>query len=127
MKFPFLKTKTTLSNPSGKEKNTISTQITNYLQNELSPIPEYVSIEYIFTTTHGRSGDKFAAKLGEDGDAMHYFVNKDKNYLIEGKTKKIKCKENEIIEILTAKIDMGVKYNCVLFEWKMVAEEKTHN
>lgn len=127
MKFPFLKTNNTLSYPSGKEKNVLSTQIRNYLQNELNPIPKYVSIEYIFTTTHGRSGDKFAAKLGEDGDTVHYFVNKDKNYQIEGKMKKIKCKESEIIQILTAKIEMGVKYNCVLVEWKMVAEEKTHS
>ena len=127
MKFPFLKTNNTLSHPSEKEKNVLSSQIRNYLQNELNPIPEYVSIEYIFTTTHGRCGDKFAAKLGEYGDTVLYFVNKNKNYHIEGKMKKLKCKESEIIQILTAKIEMAVKYNCVLFEWKMVAEEKTHS
>lgn len=119
MKLPFLKTNTTPSQPSGQEKNNLLNQVSNYLQNESNPISGLVTITYIFTTTHGRNGDKFAAKLAENGDAVHYFVNKDKKYQIAGTTKKLKCNENEISRILTDKIEMAIKYNCALTEWNI--------
>lgn len=116
MKLPFFITNTN-AKLSGIEKNDLNTQISNLLHPDLQAPLHLITITYTFTTIYGRNGDKFAAKLAESGDSINYYLNKDKKYQIAGRTEKLRHNEVEITEVLLAKIEMGVKYNCVLTEW----------
>ena len=126
MKLTFFKTSTTISKTLELTKNDLQTAVAKHLANkDIAPF-NFVTIVYIFTSEHGRGGSKFAAKLGESGDTTNYFLNKDKKYQITGRTKKLKCDENEIVQIFTAKIEMALTYNCSLTEWNIVAEDNMH-
>ena len=122
MRLPFFKKNNAISAPLVTQKKNLEMQITDRLQDELKATSGYVTLLYTFTTEHGRKGDKFAAKLAENGDRLSYFSNKDKKYLIVGKSEKLLPNEQEIKELLLAKVDMGVIYNCVLTEWSIVTE-----
>ncbi|KAA5532069.1 hypothetical protein [Paenimyroides baculatum] len=124
MKLPFFKTKTNVSKLSETEKNDLNTQILNRLQHELKATSDLINIVYNFTSENGRKGDIFASKMAEVGDGVTYFVNKDKKYQILGRTEKLRCSEHEIAQNLFAKIEMAIKYNCVLTEWNITTENK---
>lgn len=124
MKLLFFNTKTN-SKLSGIEKIDLNTKIKNLLRRELQSLSDF-TITYTFTTTYGRSGDKFAAKLAESGDRINYYLNKDKKYEITGNTKKLTDNELEIREVLLAKIEMGLKYNCALTEWHISIADRMH-
>lgn len=123
MKLPFFKTSTTISEPLDVRKNDLSKLISDHFKNEFSKISGFITIVYTFTSTHGRSGDHFSAKLAESGDIVHYSTNKNKKYQISGRTGKIKSDEKEIAQILSTKIEMGATYNCVLTEWNITKVE----
>lgn len=124
MKLPFFNTHTN-SKLSGTEKTDLDIKIKNLFHREL-PSPSDLTITFTFTTTCGRNGDKFAAKLAESGDRINYYLNKDKKYEIAGSTQKLTNNEFEIREVLLAKIEMGVKYNCVLTEWDISTAHRMH-
>lgn len=124
MKLPFFKTQTNYK-LSGIEKTDLNIKIKNLFHREL-PSPSGLTITFTFTTTCGRNGDKFAAKLAESGDRINYYLNKDKKYEIAGSTQKLTSNEFEIRELLLAKIEMGVKYNCVLTEWDISTAHRMH-
>lgn len=124
MKLPFFKTNTN-SKLSGTEKTDLDIKIMNLFHREL-PSNSDLTITYNFITTYGRSGDKFAAKLAESGDRINYYLNKDKKYEIAGSTPKLTSNELEIRAVLLAKIEMGVKYNCVLKEWDISTADSVH-
>lgn len=116
IKLPFLNTNTNVSKLSDTDLNKA---VADLLQNELCTATEFITIVYTFTCTHGRTGDKFAAKLAEGGDNVNYFISKDRKYQITGKTEKVKCDKNAIVQLLTSKIEIAYKYNCNLVEWNI--------
>lgn len=115
----------TISKLSGIEKKD-HTDIYNCLRQALQSTADLITIEYTFTATHGRTSEKFATKLAETGDNVHYFADKDKKYQILGKIEKSKPSEQELVEMLTAKIELGAKYNCNLTEWNIVLADGMH-
>ncbi len=121
MKLHFFKTKTTISRLVEKNKNYLEQEIAQQLRSTKSS-SHFVKIVYTLVSEHGRRGSKCAAKLAESNEDVIYFLNKHKKYQITGILGNVICNENTIAQMLTEKIEMGKKYNCVLSDWYLSAD-----
>lgn len=120
MKLPFFKTNTNNSELSGTYKNNLHDQVSERLQHLLQTSSCEIIINFIFTSDHGRKGDKFSAILAEDGCFVNYFMNTEKKYQITGRTHKLKLNKEEIKDWLLSIAEKGIKFNCTLSEWNIV-------
>jgi len=121
MKLPFFKTNTNKSELSGKYKNNLRDQVSERLQDQLQTSSREIIINFIFTSDHGRNGDKFSAILAEDGCVVNYFMNTEKKYQITGTTHKLKLNKEEIKDWFLSTAEKGIKFNCILSEWNIIS------
>jgi len=121
MKLPFFKTNTNISELSGTSKKNLRDQVTERLQHQLQTSSCEIIINFIFTSDHGRNGDKFSAILAESGYDVNYFMGTEKKYQITGSTPKLKLNKEEIKEWLLSIAEEGIKFNCILSEWNIIS------
>lgn len=121
MKLPFFKTNINTSELSGTYKNNLLTQLSERLKQQLQTSSCEIIINFIFTSDHGRNGDKFSAILAEVGYDVHYFMNTEKKYQITGSTRKLKLNKEEIKDWLLSIDEKGIKFNCILSEWNIIS------
>lgn len=121
MKLPFFKTNTNNPELSGRYKNNLRDEVSERLQHQLQESSCEIIINFMFTSDHGRNGDKFSAILAEAGYDVNYFMNTEKKYQITGKTHKLKFNKEEIKDWLLSIAEEGIKFNCILSEWNIVS------
>jgi|GEM_PF-1792196 len=120
MKLPFFKKNTNTSELLLTYKDNLRNQVSERLQQQLQSSSCEITINFTFTSNHGRTGDKFSALLAEDGYDVNYFMNKAKKYQITGITKKLKLNKEEIKDWLLSFAEKGIKFNCLLTGWNIV-------
>lgn len=123
MKLSFFKTNTNFSKLLEISKEGLNTEIADHIDDQLQTALQRVIIRYTFTSSHGRKGGIFAAKLAKESDEVIYFLNQNKKYQVSGKTEPLKNNKSEIKAKLAAKIEMGLKYNCILSNWTISTAE----
>jgi len=121
MKLPFFKTNTNKSELSGTYKKNLREQVSERLQHQLQTSSSETIINFIFTSDHGRNGDKFSAILAEDCCFVNYFMNTEKKYQITGRTHKLELNNEEIKDWLSSIAEKGIKFNCILTEWSIAS------
>lgn len=82
MKLLFFKKNAIVSLQTEALKVNLDTQIAERLYDELKTTSGNIYLVYSFTSEHGRNGDKFAAKLAEQGNEVSYSVSNKKNMLL---------------------------------------------
>jgi len=121
MKLPFFKTNTNISELSGTYNKNLYDQVSERIQNQLQTSSCEIIINFIFTSDHGRNGDKFSSILAEGGYDVNYFMNTEKKYQIKGSTRKLKLNKEEIKDWLLSIAEKGIKFKCILSEWSIVS------
>jgi len=115
MKFSFFKTKSNV--PKFSETTKFEENILKYFE-QIDPFPSSpVTIHYVFTCTHGRTGVNFAAKLAEEGDEGSYSHHGNEKYIITGRSGNIKPDKLLLKQYLLNLAEKGARNNCVLSEW----------
>ena len=120
MKFTFLKLKNVVQKPADTNDNAYNEQALASFEQHL-PLPDGpIQIAYTFLCNNGRHGDYFATKLAEDGDNVAYYRTTPQQYEITGCTEVFKSQEAAVRNRLTALIEAGTAYSCMLNQWNII-------